>query len=127
MTYLFTRHLHLTCVALSVLLLCTRGALALRGVDWRTRWPVLRWLPHANDSVLLLAGATLAVLTAQYPNAEHPWLIAKLALLLLYIFVGRQALRPACPAPRRAVWLLLALACVGSMVALAVVRPSHLF
>ncbi len=83
MSYLALRHLHITCVVVSVTLFVLRGGLGLWGVDWRRRWPVLRWLPHANDSVLMAAGVGLMVWSAQYPGAQHPWLAAKLGLLNL--------------------------------------------
>jgi len=122
MSYLALRHLHITCVVLSIALFVLRGGLGLRGVDWRRRWPVLRWLPHANDSVLMAAGVSLMVWSAQYPGPQHPWLAAKLLLLLAYISLGKQALRADQPRPRQAMGFVLALICVGSMVALALTR-----
>ncbi|MFC7461304.1 SirB2 family protein [Hydrogenophaga defluvii] len=122
MSYLALRHLHLTCVVVSVTLFVLRGGLGLWGVDWRRRWPVLRWLPHANDSVLMAAGVGLMVWSAQYPGAQHPWLAAKLVLLLAYIVAGKQALRADLPAKHQAPWFALALVCVGSMVTLALTR-----
>lgn len=122
MSYLVLRHLHLTCVVLSITLFVLRAALGLRGVNWRQRWPLLRWAPHLNDSLLMAAGVSLMVLSAQYPGAGHPWLALKLLLLLAYIGAGRQALRPDRPVAGRAAWLALALACVASMVLLALAR-----
>lgn len=122
MSYLALRHLHITCVVLSISLFLLRGGLGLQGVDWRRRWPVLRWLPHLNDSVLLLAGLTLMVWSAQYPGPQHPWLAAKLVLLLAYIAAGKQALRADRPVRHQAAWCVMALACAGSMVALALTR-----
>lgn len=122
MSYLALRHLHITCVVVSVTLFVLRGGLGLWGVDWRRRWPVLRWLPHVNDSVLMAAGVGLMVWSAQYPGAQHPWLAAKLVLLLAYIGLGKQALRADHTRPRQAMGFVLALVCVGSMVALALTR-----
>jgi uncharacterized membrane protein SirB2 len=122
MSYLVLRHLHVTCVVVSIALFVLRGGLGLRGVDWRQRWPALRWLPHLNDSVLMTAGVSLMVMSAQYPGPQHPWLAAKLVLLLAYILAGKEALRANQPAARQAQWLAVALACVGSMVALALTR-----
>lgn len=120
--YLLIRDLHIACVTLSITLFVLRGGCGLGGVDWRRRWPVLRWLPHLNDSLLLAAGLTLMVASGQYPGPAQPWLAAKLLLLLVYVGAGRQALRPGQPRGRAAAWCLLALATVGSMVALAVTR-----
>ncbi len=122
MSYLALRHLHLTCVGVSIALFVLRGCLGLAGVDWRNRWPALRWLPHLNDSVLMLAGVSLMVWSAQYPGPQHPWLAVKLVLLLAYIGLGKQALRADQARPRQAMGFVLALVCVGSMVALALTR-----
>ena len=40
--YPWLRHLHITCVVLSITLFLLRGGLGLCGVDWRQRWPALR-------------------------------------------------------------------------------------
>lgn len=122
MSYLALRHLHITCVVLSIGLFVLRGGLGLAAVDWRNRWPALRWLPHLIDSVLMLAGVSLMVWSAQYPGPQHPWLAAKLVLLLAYIGLGKQALRLDAPRAQRWAFGGLALLCVASMVALARTR-----
>lgn len=122
MSYLALRHLHITCVVLSIALFVVRGGLGLCGLDWRRRWPVLRWLPHLNDSVLMAAGVSLMVWSAQYPGAQHPWLAIKLLLLLAYIGTGKQALRADQPRSRQAAGFALALLCVGTMWVLARTR-----
>lgn len=122
MLYLIIRHIHLTCVLLTVTLFVLRGALGLMGLDWRVRWPVLRWLPHVNDTLLLSAGLTLMVMSGQYPGPAHPWLAGKLLLLLAYIGAGKQALRPGLTRAAALGWLVVALGCVGGIVALAMTR-----
>ncbi len=62
---------------------------------WRGRNPavgLLRWLPHAVDTLLLVAGITLAFMTGQNPLA-HAWLAAKIIALLCYIAIGHVAVR----------------------------------
>jgi uncharacterized membrane protein SirB2 len=120
MSYLAVRHLHITCAMLSIGLFLLRGCMALAGRDWR-RWSPLRWLPHANDTVLLIAAATLAGMSGQYP-IRMPWLTAKLLALVAYILLGRQALKPNLTRAQRAAWLAAALACVGYIVSVAVTR-----
>ena len=65
---------------------------------WRQRsqrWAELRLtriLPHVVDTFLLLSGATLMVLSQQYPNVS-PWLGAKLLGLVAYILLGAAAMK----------------------------------
>ncbi|PXW93359.1 putative membrane protein SirB2 [Sphaerotilus hippei] len=124
MDYSTLRSLHIGCAALSIGLFASRGALQLLGVDWR-RWRWLRILPHANDTVLLTAAVSLAVLSGQYPLAR-PWLTAKVVALVLYVVLGRIALQPR---PGRRLHLpawLAALACAGYIVGVAVTRSPSL-
>jgi uncharacterized membrane protein SirB2 len=125
MIYLAIRHLHITCAILSISLFLLRGSLALAGRDWR-RGPLLRWLPHLNDTVLLAAAATLAIMSHQYPLQSN-WLTAKVAALFAYILLGKQALQPNMPRAKRAAWLAAALASVSYIVAVAVSRNPQPF
>lgn len=122
-TYLLVRQIHIGCAIVTTTLFLLRWLLQRRGVDWRGRWPVLRWLPHVNDSLLLGAGLTLMVMSGQYPDAGHPWLTGKLILLLAYIAAGSQALRQ----NRSRLWstsgFLVATACVAGILTLAIRRP----
>lgn len=56
----------------------------------QTRW--VRVLPHVIDSLLLLSALSMTYLSSQYPFAQD-WLTAKLAGLLVYIFLGAVALK----------------------------------
>lgn len=122
-TYLLIRNLHIGCVFATVTLFLLRWLLQISGVDWRLRWPVLRWLPHVNDSLLLGAGLTLMLMSQQYPDADHPWLTGKLILLLAYIAAGRQALRQNRSRLWSTAWFLVASACLAGILTLAVTRP----
>lgn len=85
------KHLHIAFVALSYALFFLRGAWMLRGtLAARGRW--VRIVPHVIDSGLLASAVTLAVLLGISP-LEAPWLLAKIAALLLYIALGAVALR----------------------------------
>lgn len=123
MSYLALKHLHITLVSLSLTLFVLRGVLALADQPWRQRWPVLRWLPHTVDAGLLLAGLGLMVWSGQYPGAAAPWLALKWVLLLAYIGLGKQALKPGLSGRVRLVWLVGAAVAVGAMVLLAVSKP----
>jgi len=122
--YLLIRNIHITCAVVTAGLFVLRGLLQVWGVDWRARWPVLRWLPHVNDSLLLGAGLTLMPLSGQYPDAAHPWLTGKLILLLLYIGAGAQALRDKRPRVGSATWFFVAIACLAGILTLATARPG---
>lgn len=80
------------------------------------RWA--RTLPHVNDTLLLMAGVTLAVWSGQYPPASA-WLTAKLSALLGYILLGALALRPGRPKALRVAAWALALLVFGYMVQVA--------
>lgn len=55
------------------------------------RW--VRVVPHAVDSVLLLSGVALMVMTRYFPFTEEgTWLTEKLFGVIIYIFLGFVAL-----------------------------------
>lgn len=91
MTYLLLKHLHITCVVLSGLGFALRGFWMLQeSARLQARW--VRVLPHVIDTLLLLSALSMAFLSSQYPFAQD-WLTAKLAGLLVYIFLGAVALK----------------------------------
>jgi uncharacterized membrane protein SirB2 len=91
MEYALLKLTHVACVVLSYTGFFLRGIWLIRGSRMlERRW--VRVLPHVVDTVLLASAIALAVLLRQNPLAE-PWLIAKLAALLLYIGLGMVALR----------------------------------
>lgn len=66
---------------------------------WRWREsPLLtrRWVrfgPHINDTVLLITGITLLILSGLSPfSANGRWLLEKLYLVVVYILLGHVAL-----------------------------------
>ena len=80
-----------------VLALASGAGFAVRGFWMLSNSPRRhrRWVrvaPHVVDTLLLVTGVTLAVILHLSPVA-HPWLGAKLALLLAYIGAGLVALR----------------------------------
>lgn len=117
MFYIALKHLHLTTVAITIILFLFRSALMLwwsKGLRWR--W--LRILPHANDSILLLSGIGLMLLTHQYPFAQS-WLTAKLVALVAYIVLGSLALKRGRTRRTRLLALVAALLCLGYLIAVA--------
>jgi len=53
---------------------------------------IVKILPHIIDTLLLVSGISLAVISQQNPLIYH-WLLAKLMLLLTYILLGSVALK----------------------------------
>lgn len=95
---------HVSAATVSISLFVLRGLWMLRESP-ALRWRWVRVVPHVNDTVLLAAGVTLAVMSRQSPLA-HPWLAAKIAALVVYIALGMLALKPWLPRPARiAAWL----------------------
>lgn len=115
-------HVHVACVIISVGLFVLRGVLQCAGCDWRCR-KSLRILPHVVDTVLLASAAGLAVMLHQYPFAQA-WLTAKLVALVVYVLLGRQALRRAVSRIRNALFLSAALLVVTYIVGVAVTRSA---
>lgn len=88
--YLPILSVHVVCALLTPWLFSARVYRAARGRNPAAG--ALRWLPHTIDTVLLVAGVSLATLLRISPLA-HPWLAAKLVALLLYIVLGHIAVR----------------------------------
>lgn len=123
MQYADMRLLHIVCASLSVCLFVLRWGLSLRGVRWR-QWRWLRIAPHTNDAILLSAAIALATWSQQYPW-QQAWLGGKVLLLLLYIMLGKLALRENQRQGNRWLWGSCALTTVLSIITIARTRwPS---
>ena len=122
MSYLALKHLHITCVILSISLFTLRGVLTLRGTAWRQS-KLLRIAPHIIDTVLLGSAIWMTTLIQQYPFTAN-WLTAKLLALLAYIAFGKIALGKHTPAARRAPTFAAALLSVGYIVGVALTKSA---
>ncbi len=91
--YMFLKHLHMTTLAISVSLLVLRFIWSLSGAKiMQQRW--VKIVPHINDTVLLLSGASLMVVTGFYPFTPHTvWMTEKLLGVVIYILLGFVALK----------------------------------
>lgn len=119
--YLILKHLHMTTAYLTVVLFALRLLLdAVGRPDWR-KTP-LRWIPHANDTVLLIAAISLLFVTPWMPFV-HGWLTAKILLLIGYIIAGLFALRTTQATPVRVAAAVIALVQVTVIFHLAVTKP----
>jgi uncharacterized membrane protein SirB2 len=120
MDYALIKTVHQGAVALSVAGFFARGAAALAGAAW-VRGRLARTLPHIVDSVLLASALMLAWMLRLTPG-NAPWLMAKIVGLLAYIGLGVVALRPGRPMPVRAAAWVAALAVVGWIVSVALLK-----
>ena len=87
------------------------------------RW--VRVLPHAVDSVLLLSGVALMLMTRYFPFTEEgTWLTEKLFGVIIYIALGFIALGPRRPRSQqsRFIAFLLALVVLFIIIQLAITR-----
>ncbi len=86
--------------------------------------PWLKVAPHLIDTLLLVAGISLAFLYRMAPWV-HTWLGMKILVLLLYIGFGVLAMRASSPGGRL-LGLLGALLAVGYIFGLAYTKQLHL-
>ena len=89
--YTLVKHLHLTAVALSIVLFILRFIwLSRQSALMQQKW--VRVVPHIIDTVLLASAVTLCVLIAQYPFV-HAWITEKVIAVVLYILMGFWTLK----------------------------------
>ena len=120
MSYYWIRQLHIATVVFSVAFFALRYYwMLIRSQREKQRW--VRVLSVVNDSSLLVAGISLALISGQYPFVA-PWLSAKLVGLLAYIVLGTLALKRARTRPVRILTGLLALASAGYIISVALTR-----
>jgi uncharacterized membrane protein SirB2 len=119
--YLVLRNVHIACAILTITLFVLRGGLMLADSSWQQN-AVLRYLPHAVDTVLLTTALMLTTVIHQFPFAVD-WLTAKVVLLLAYIVLGSIALKRGRTKQIRVAAFVAALATVGYLVTVA--RAHH--
>ncbi|PVY87221.1 SirB2 family protein [Pantoea ananatis] len=90
--YPLIKNLHLLTVAVTILLFLLRFYWQRTGSAMlQRRW--VRILPHVNDTLLLLSGASLVMSTHFYPfSPQGSWLTEKLLGVIIYIALGSVAL-----------------------------------
>ena len=124
--YLVLRHVHIGCAIATIALFMLRGALMLADSP-RLNGPVLRYLPHVVDTVLLTTALMLTTVIRQYPFSTG-WLTAKVVLLVVYIVLGSIALKRGRTKAIRIAAFIAALATIGFLVSVARVHhPLGLF
>lgn len=92
-TYFSLKYLHICTVVISISLFVLRYRWQYRGsVMSGKRW--VRIIPHVNDTLLLLSGIALVMVTHFYPfTPQGTWLTEKLFGVIIYIALGFIALR----------------------------------
>ncbi|MBA1146733.1 SirB2 family protein [Ectothiorhodospiraceae bacterium WFHF3C12] len=91
-TYQLLKHVHLTTVAVTLVLFVLRGVwMMLDSPRLQRRW--VKVLPHVNDTILLVSALWMAVGIWRYPMVFHGWITAKIVALLVYIVLGTVALK----------------------------------
>ena len=124
MSYLAIKHIHLSCVALSISFFITRGIWMLReSPKLQQRW--VKIAPHVIDTLLLSSALTLAWMSNQWPFVQ-PWLTAKVLGLIAYILLGTIALKRGKTRQIRLTAWLMALLCITYVVAVAISKSPTL-
>ena len=119
--YLALRNVHIACAILTITLFVLRGGLMLADSPWQQN-VVLRYLPHAVDTVLLTTALMLTTVIHQFPFAVD-WLTAKVVLLVAYVLLGSIALKRGRTKTIRVAAFVAALTTVTYLVAVA--RAHH--
>ena len=119
--YLALRSVHIACAMLTITLFVLRGGLMLANSPWQQN-VVLRYLPHAVDTVLLTTALMLTSVIHQYPFAAG-WLTTKVVLLVVYIVLGSIALKRGRTKQIRVAAFVAALVTIGYLVSVA--RAHH--
>ncbi len=91
-TYFSLKYLHIFTVVISISLFVLRYWWQYRGsVMSGKRW--VRIVPHVNDTLLLISGFALVMVTHFYPfSPQGTWLTEKLFGVIIYIALGFIAL-----------------------------------
>jgi len=105
MNYILIKHIHMTAAGLSILLFIVRAYWSVTCSD-RLQARAVKILPHIIDTVLLVAGLTLAAII----GPEQPWILAKIVGVLLYIGVGTVAIKRGKTPRTRAVAAIISVA-----------------
>jgi uncharacterized membrane protein SirB2 len=120
--YLLIKYLHMVTVLLSISGFILRGIWMLQASPMLRR-PLVRRLPHVNDTLLLASALVMAVMSGQYPFVID-WLTAKVVALLVYILLGMVAFRWGRSRGVKISAWLLAIVTFGYIVSVAMSRSA---
>jgi len=88
--YLTIKTIHLSLLSLSFIIFFSRGVMMLLKNPFY-RHQIFRFIPPLVDTLLMVTGITLMIITGQYPTTQA-WLTVKLTALVVYIVLGVIAL-----------------------------------
>lgn len=89
--YLLIKYIHVATVVLSISGFTLRGIWMLQASPM-LQLPLVRRLPHVNDTLLLASALIMVFMSSQYPFVID-WLTAKVVALLVYILLGMVAFK----------------------------------
>ncbi len=121
--YMAAKHLHMTLVALSVVLLIVRFMFSFAGSDWWNKG-MKKALPHIIDTGLLASAIWLCVILSLNPFSVG-WLTEKIIPLVVYIVIGTIALKHTSKAVNF-VAMILALLTIATIAHLAINKQALL-
>ncbi|MBB5213457.1 SirB2 family protein [Parapusillimonas granuli] len=119
MDYLLIKHVHMTAAGLSIVFFLVRAFWSIQGSALLQN-RLVKTLPHVIDTVLLLAGVTLAAMI----GPEQPWILVKIIALLAYIGVGTIAIKRGKTRTARATAALVAVAIFAYIVGVAMTKSA---
>ncbi|MFI3246421.1 MAG: SirB2 family protein [Ferrimonas sp.] len=91
MPYEALKHLHFTVIAISILLFSLRFVWSMSdSIQMQKKW--VKIVPHVVDTLLLISGVMLIMVTGFTPM-NSPWLFEKLLALVAYIALGMLAFK----------------------------------
>jgi len=102
--YPLLKHLHLFFIALSFITFFLRGIWMLNGSGLLNK-KIMKIAPHIINTLMLLSGIGIAVYLGLSPG-DHPWLLAKLAGIVIFIALGIVAFKASKPGVRLGLWVL---------------------
>lgn len=120
-SYHAVKGIHMLTAYITLILMLLRLGLEAAGRHGWRKTP-LRWIPHANDTVLLASALGLLWITGWMPFVHH-WLTGKVILLVGYIVAGKWALDQQRAGHVRWVAGALALTQLALIFVLAFVKP----
>ncbi|HLU14761.1 MAG TPA: SirB2 family protein [Burkholderiaceae bacterium] len=115
MNYFAIKHIHVTAAVLSIVFFVVRAYWSVSGSAMLQK-RVVRIAPHIIDTILLVAGVTLAAMI----GAHQPWILAKIVALILYIGVGTIAIKRGKTPKSRAIAAVISVAIFLYIVGVAI-------